>query len=295
MAYAIARSRKAGTRYTGMYLDPDGTYKSAGTFDTPERAQEIAGQNERHHRLQLAETSPADKATITIEDFGVKFLKEHAVEPNSKMAYAQLLNCHIYPYIGQRRVAEISRETIHRLLTVVLPEAGASRRTAINTRTCLSAMLRMAWDHGYRSDNPVQGIRLKHPPAKPIVVATPGQFQRVYRVLPSQPARVLARLGVSTGARYCELISFVPEDFDFATDMVSVTSRRSRSPRISTPTGSGSSPGTTPRTASTGASRSTTASLSWCRSTSRTTASSPGNLSFQSACSLRQWCPAASA
>jgi hypothetical protein len=159
----IARRRKAGTRYTGMYLDPDGTYKSAGTFDTPERAQEVAEQNERHHRLRLAETSPADKATITIEDFGVKFLKEHAIEPNSKMTYAQLLHRHIYPYIGKRRVAEISRETIHRLLTVVLPEAGASRATAINTRTCLSAMLQMAWDHGYRSDNPVQGIRLKHP------------------------------------------------------------------------------------------------------------------------------------
>lgn len=143
MAYVIARSRKAGTRYTGMYLDPDGAYKSAGTFDTPERAQEVAQQNERHHRLQLAETSPADKATILIEDFGVKFLKEHAIEPNSKMTYAQLLHRHIYPYIGKRRVAEISRETIHRLLTVVLPEAGASRATVINTRTCLSAMLQM--------------------------------------------------------------------------------------------------------------------------------------------------------
>jgi integrase len=222
MAYVIARGRKAGTRYTGMYLDPDGTYKSAGTFDTPERAQEVAEQNERHHRLRLAETSPADKATITIEDFGVKFLKEHAIEPNSKMTYAQLLHRHIYPYIGKRRVAEISRETIHRLLTVILPEAGASRATAINTRTCLSAMLQMAWDHGYRSDNPVQGIRLKHPPAKPIVVATPRQFQRVYQVLPSQAAKTFARLGVSTGARYCELISFVPEDFDFAADMLSV-------------------------------------------------------------------------
>jgi hypothetical protein len=39
MAYVIARRRKAGIRYTGMYLDPDGTYKSAGTFDAPERAQ----------------------------------------------------------------------------------------------------------------------------------------------------------------------------------------------------------------------------------------------------------------
>jgi hypothetical protein len=111
MAYVIARRRKAGTRYTGMYLDPDGTYKSAGTFDTPERAQEVAEQNERHHRLRLAETSPAEKATITIEDFGVKFLKEHAIEPNSKMTYAQLLHRHIYPYVGERRVAEIARES----------------------------------------------------------------------------------------------------------------------------------------------------------------------------------------
>jgi integrase len=40
---------------------------------------------------------------------------------------------------------------------------------------------------------------------------------RVYNALASQPSRVLARLGVSSGARLCELISFVPEDFDFAT------------------------------------------------------------------------------
>jgi integrase len=119
-------------------------------------------------------------------------------------------------------VAEISRETVHRLLTVVLPEAGASQTKVINTRTCLSAILQMAWDHGYRSDNPVKGIRLKHPPSKPVVVATPAQFERVYRVLPGGPARVFARLGVPAGARYCELISFVPEDFDFTAGMLSV-------------------------------------------------------------------------
>ena len=131
-------------------------------------------------------------------------------------------NSHIYPFIGKRRVAEIGRETIHRLLTVMLPEEGASQNTIINVRTCLSAMLQMAWDHGYRGDNPVKGIRLKHPPSGPIVVATVPQFKRVYAALPHQPARVFARLGVSTGARYCELISFVPEDFDFGGCMLTV-------------------------------------------------------------------------
>lgn len=139
------------------------------------------------------------------------------------MTYAQLLSAHIYPYIGKRRVAEIGRETIHRLLTVVLPEEGASQSTVVNVRTCLSAMMQMAWDHGYRADNPVKGIRLKHPPAGPIVVATVPQFQRVYAALPHQPAKVFARLGVSTGARYCELISFIPEDFDFGGCMLTVS------------------------------------------------------------------------
>ena len=83
-------------------------------------------------------------------------------------------------------------------------------------------MLQMAWDNGYRKDNPVRGIKLKGVPAKPIIVATKDQFLRVYNALPHQPARVLARLGVSSGARLCELISFIPEDFDFAADMLAV-------------------------------------------------------------------------
>jgi len=119
--YVIGRDRKGGARYTAVYTDEKGRRKSAGTYDTAERAQKVAEQHESHVRLRLAETSPADKATITIQDFSVKFLREHAVEPNSKMTYAQLLNSHVFPFIGKRRVAEIGRETIHRLLAVVLP------------------------------------------------------------------------------------------------------------------------------------------------------------------------------
>jgi len=138
-----------------MYADADVSTRAPAPT-APRAPKQVAEQTERYLRLQLAETSPADKAQITIGDFGAKFSRSTRSCQNSKMTYAQLLGCHIYPYIGKRRVAEISRETIHRLLTVVLPEAGASARTVINTRTCLSAMLQMAWDHGYRSDKPVK-------------------------------------------------------------------------------------------------------------------------------------------
>lgn len=223
MAYVNKRSVQNGTeRFTGLYKAADGTYKSAGTFDTEERALEVAEAAERHERLQLAETSPADRATVTLATYMELFLSTADIEANSKETYARHLTLHVIPYIGKQRIAEVSRETIHRLLTVALKEKGASQTTILHTRTALSAMLQMAWDNGYRKDNPVRGIRLKGVPAKPIIVATKDQFLRVYNALPHQPAKVLARLGVSSGARLCELISFIPEDFDFAADMLAV-------------------------------------------------------------------------
>jgi integrase len=159
---------------------------------------------------------------VTLAVYMETFLGSHDIEANSKETYARHLSRHVIPYIGKQRVAEVSRETIHRLLTVVLKEEGASQTTILHTRTALSSMMQMAWDNGYRRDNPVRGIRLKGVPAKPIIVATKDQFLRVYKALPSQPAKVLARLGLSTGARLCELISFIPDDFDFDADMLDV-------------------------------------------------------------------------
>lgn len=176
---------------------------------------------------------------------------------------------HVIPYVGKQRVSEISRETIHRLLTVVLKEEGASQTTILHTRTALSAMLQMAWDNGYRKDNPVRGIKLKGVPVKPIVVATKDQFLRVYSALPNRPAKVLARLGVSSGARLGELISFVPEDFDFAANMLAVRRSTVEVTALYHPTETVSSHGSTPRTESTAGSRLTTRCRTWCGSTSR--------------------------
>jgi integrase len=165
---------------------------------------------------------PGRQATVTLATYMEMFLSTADREANSKETYVRRLILHVIPYIGRQRVAEVSRETIHRLLTVVLKEEGASQTTILHTRTALSAMLQIACDNGYRKDKPSPGIKLKGVPAKPIIVATKDQFLRVYNGLPHQPAKVLARLGVSSGAWLCELISFIPEDFDFDADMLAV-------------------------------------------------------------------------
>ena len=69
MAYAERREHKIGVRYRGIYKAADGSYRSAGTFDTEERALEVAEEAERHAEVSggaAGSLDPATRATRTI-------------------------------------------------------------------------------------------------------------------------------------------------------------------------------------------------------------------------------------
>jgi hypothetical protein len=128
MAYVIERESRTGTRYVGMYKAVDGKYKSAGTFDSHERAYEVADQEERHAGALLQDVGPAEKATKTIAEFCVdRFLPYHAVAPNTRQQYDYVVRNHIVPYIGHWRISEASREIFYNLLVKVLPAEEASQ------------------------------------------------------------------------------------------------------------------------------------------------------------------------
>jgi integrase len=203
VACVIERAGRAGTRYVGIYRTANGKYKSAGTYDSHERAYEVAEDEERHARGFLEETSPSGKATMTISEFcEQRFLRYHAVSSGTRQGYGYVAKNHILPYIGHLRISEVSRETVRA------------------TRKVLSAMRQMAFDEGYRNNNPVRSIRLKHAPTKPVLVAGHDQWRRLEEALAYPPARLYARLNVTTWARRCEMIGF---DFDFGQQMLNVT------------------------------------------------------------------------
>jgi hypothetical protein len=85
-------------------------------------------------------------------------------------------------------------------------------------------MLQMAWDEGYRNGNPVMTIKLKQVPAKPVLVSTHAQWNRLEGALPFRAALVYARLNVMTWARQCEIRTFRPRDFESgSTTMINIT------------------------------------------------------------------------
>jgi integrase len=184
----------------------------------------VAEEEERHARGFLDETSPADKARMTISEFcEQRFQRYHAVSPSTRQEYGYVVKNHIVPYIGHLRISEVNRETFFNLLVKVLPAGEASQVTVRATRRVLSAMCQMAFDEGYRNNNPVRSIRLKQAPAKPILVASHDQWRRLEEALTYPPARLYARLNVTTWARRCEMIGFRPCDFDFGQQMLNIT------------------------------------------------------------------------
>jgi len=224
VAYVIERASRSGTRYVGIYRAANGKYKSAGTYDSHERAYEVAEEEECHARGFLEETSPAGKATMTISEFcEQRFLRYHAVSPGTRQEYGYLAKNHIVPYVGHLRISEVNRETFFNLLVKVLPAEEASQITIRATRKVLSAMCQMAFDEGYRNNNPIRSIRLKQGPAKPVLVASHDQWRRLEEAMTYPPARLYARLNVTTWARRCEMIGFRPCDFDFGQQMLNVT------------------------------------------------------------------------
>jgi integrase len=226
MAYTQARpSKTRGTRFAGYYIGADGKPKVAGTYPTEDEALDVAQRQEDFIRNQRAGTSPADKAAMTVEEFAKnRFLPRIDITPKAKQTYKSHLKNHVYPYIGRERVAAIDREQIYTHLVVTLTEAGATLVIRRAVRTVLSSMLQMAWDEGYRHDNPVGTIRLKGSPSKPVLVASHEQWNRFEGGLPFNTARVYARLNVTTWARQCEMRTFRPCDFEFGpTTMINIT------------------------------------------------------------------------
>ena len=64
MAYTQAYAGKKGTRHRGFYQDSDGRYRSAGTYDTAERALEVAEEAEKHAAKLIRQSHKAVKTTI---------------------------------------------------------------------------------------------------------------------------------------------------------------------------------------------------------------------------------------
>lgn len=223
MAYTQFRPLKDGSpRYAGFAKQLDGTYKQIGTFDTEERAMQVAEEAEAFIRGNPElDVAPEVRATITIAEYVPVFLRLHDVEPNTIDGYRYTLMHWLVPILGTLRVSEVEKSHLRRLF-VGLKDQGVSAQTRSHLRTACSAMFRMAWVDGYRDDNPIPGLPPIKIPPKPKKVWTMAQFNRVWPHAPNEPFQMFLRLMAGTGMRMGEISSLLVQDWHSPTQLVAV-------------------------------------------------------------------------
>jgi integrase len=227
MAYTERREGPRGTRYRGIYKDADGRYKSAGTFDTEERALSVAQEAEKRAAALISGAvgglDPVTRATRTVEEYEPIFMRHHRVEGNTKDIYADTLRLHIIPFLGKVRLAETDR-TVARNYFTALEELGRSPNRIRQAKVVVQAMFTMAVSEGYLDANPFHDVKTpKVPGRRAIKVATTEQYLKIRDCLPTPAAKLFSTLLVSSGARICEAIGLRPQDLDFESCVLDVT------------------------------------------------------------------------
>lgn len=207
---AHAKRRESG-KWTAVYRTSGGKERSAGTFDTEELAREVADQKEHWLRSGSNGLDPETRATMTIAQFAPRWLREHPVEPSTTLTYHYALKNHILPMWGNVRLADLRTEEV-RSYFQELHESGIRGQ---HVKAALSALMRRAIEDGYRDGpNPARFKRRKGE-LKPKYVMRVEDFEKVYDCLPTDGARLLADLIVSTGCRLMEAVPLLVSDIDF--------------------------------------------------------------------------------
>ena len=96
MAFARQRTFKSGRRWTGVYLDPDGRKRAAGSFATKHEALRAAHRQEQSvlHGQWHDGTLGASLQEFVERDW----LPSKHIEAKGRAAYVSNLDKHLFPF-----------------------------------------------------------------------------------------------------------------------------------------------------------------------------------------------------
>ena len=175
------------------------------------------GQDRERHLLQHGPPQPK-KEVPTLEQFASRFIDGYAVanrqKPSGVAAKRTILNVHLVPALGAKRLDEISNEDIQRLKHQLRDRAP---KTVNNVLTVLSVLLKKA----------VEWSVIEHVPCTIRLVKTPkvsmgfydfDQYEHLIEAAKrtGPDAHVVVLLGGEAGLRCGEMIGLEWDDVDFA-------------------------------------------------------------------------------
>jgi len=182
----------------------------------------------------------------TLQSFAERWLREHVakqLEPKTYRAYAWILNCHVLPALGKKRLDAIKRNDVQAMANGLFgkPAIAKSRKRnavqkEIGRTTVLHAVrvLHTLFESAIRDElcsvNPAKRIDLSKPPPKiaPISLSEPEIRALVDVGLEDSPVRALVLFLLATGTRNAEARGLRWCDVNFENQTVRIAGQLQR-------------------------------------------------------------------
>lgn len=181
------------------------------------------GQDRERHLLQHGPKTPK-KEVPTIKSFAPRFIDDYARanrhKPSGIAAKETILNSHLMPFLGARRLDEIRNEDVQQLKQHL---ANKAAKTVNNVLTVLSVMLKVAAEWKVIERMPCS-IRLLPVERKEAGFFDLEEFERLVEAARSIDPRthLLVLLGGDAGLRVGEMVALRWADVDFAAGRICV-------------------------------------------------------------------------
>jgi integrase len=238
MTWRKTRTTSSGkVRHTGLYRDPDGNERSAGTFSRAKDADAAAAAQET-----LVKTGLWVDPDLVVEEKAVPTLRwyvEKAWWPNRRLelstraTYDQMLRLYLLPRFGETLLPDIVRSDIQTWLTDLrddrklkpyyVAQCYKLLQTILAAKTGVSAVR-----DGYLAHNPCAGVDLDTIPRRRINVVTPVVSDAIIEAM--EPwFRPIPLVVSDSGLRWGEILGLQPRDLAFPDTAASPSTRKASS------------------------------------------------------------------
>jgi integrase len=228
------RARDDAWRYLGVYRDPSGRKRSAGSFATHRDALRAATRAE----VQIGDGRWIDRQAgrITFETYvETVWWPSLNLEVSTKAAYRSNLDRHFVPFFGDYPLSAILPSLVQTWVTMAL-QNGLSPRSVVKYHVVLHGIFARAVRDRLIGHNPCADTDLpKVIPARQRIM-TPEQFERLLVAVPDR-YRTLVLTAIETGMRWGELAALRPRHLDLTAGVVRVEETIVEVSKMDSPTG----------------------------------------------------------
>lgn len=221
MSWKRTRTTASGkVRHIGLYRDPSGQTRSAGTFNRAKDAQNAADAQEtlvKKGQWVDPDIPVEPKVEPTLRWYvDTKWWPNRRLELSTRATYEQMLRLYLLPRFGEHLMVDIVRSDIQAWLTDLKDSHGLKPYYVAQCYKLLQTILAAktgasAIRDGYLSSNPCAGVDLDTIPRRRVTIITPTMSDALIEAMDPWYSPI-PLLIADTGLRWGEILGLQPRD-----------------------------------------------------------------------------------